>query len=185
MSVLAMHLLPRDTFTLELDVEPEVVLKRLATFVDVHPRWWQSLEKRNPYVGTLDEDAFKIHPVLGYTNAFAPVVCGKIHRSKLGASIAVVQRLNYGIVCLFTPWLGFLALVAADLIIGLFTESAAPGAVAMPLVMLAVLLAAMWGGFWFEARHVRMHLTGVLTGTQSKPRPMKQSPNANLSHDGS
>ncbi len=107
-----MWFLPYERLTIETNLSPEEVQRRLEGVVEPK-KWfrWPYSRDHEPYQGTWDGNRFKISRIIHYRNSFLPVIQGEIISRYPGTIIELVMRppiITIGMVILFA---GFALLV--------------------------------------------------------------------------
>ncbi len=158
-----MKLLPFDKFSLLSPHDRPVVIEKLQHSL-AEPKFFRFRRPSESYQGRVDDEGFKISPVISYRNSFLPIIRGRFEAHHMGVKILVTQRLHNLVLGFITFWItgvmsigGFIAL-----------ES---GATLDDRLFIFGMLAAAWalvtGGFWWEARHTKEELMSILDASET------------------
>jgi hypothetical protein len=106
-------------------------------------RWfrlsWPTPPVDDRFEGHVEGDCFHIRRIIGYGNAFLPVVKGVVHGEEYGARIVVTMRPFVLVIIFMAAWL---AMVGSALFSNLWPLS---------ILMLIFAYVLIMSGFWFEA----------------------------------
>jgi len=144
-------------FQIEVNVPTQVVAERLRSIVREKPGFWESMAwmSRGPaspaFVGTVQDDSFKIRRDIRYRNSFLPLIRGRIVPTGTGTRVSVTMFLHPLVAVFMTCWLGIAGNIA----------SASP----VPLVpwgMCIFGVALTIGGFFPEALKAKRLISDVV-----------------------
>lgn len=166
-------LFPYREFQFETRLSPEEVGARLAAAVEPARWFFQFREPRRPFEGAVGSGEFRITRVIGYRNAFLPVVSGRVVATAGGSRVEGTMELHPAVEVFMTLWLG-------GVLLGCFATGcfAAREALAgrSPKPALAVpfgMFAFGWGvtafGFGFEVRKALRLLQQIVGAEPARP----------------
>jgi hypothetical protein len=100
-------------------LSPQEALLRLSRIVGPPQSRWQAIEAgparqlREPFVGIIDGERFRIRRVIDYRNNFLPVISGKIAPDRTGSRVDIVVKLKPAVAVAMILWLGAMSFAAA------------------------------------------------------------------------
>ncbi len=164
-------LLPFDRFELYSDQPAGALAERLKAHV-TDQKFWIFSKPDQPYQGECSETGFRLRPVTGYQNDFAPVIIGRFESGGYNTRIDVTQRPKAFILVFMTVWFSMVILVGGLLFVIPQSQIEGDGpawlARVVPLGMLVAGAVMTNGGFWWEARKTRERLS-VIFGASAAP----------------
>ena len=101
-------------FQIEVDVPPPVVIERLRSIVRDQPTFLESLRKMRafgslggaPFIGTVQDESFKIRRDIRYRNSFLPMIWGRVRPNGVGTRLYVTMFIPPFAAFLMILWLG-------------------------------------------------------------------------------
>lgn len=111
---------------------------------------WPSSASDDHFEGHVAGDRFRLRRIIGYGNAFLPVVEGVVHGEEYGTRIVVTMRPFAFVISFMAIWL---TLVGSALFSSLWPLS---------LLMLVFAYALSMSGFWFEASKQERALRAII-----------------------
>lgn len=141
--------MPFYRFEIEVNAPPPVVVERLRAIVRGKLSFWESVRQSfpfnqadgAPFIGSVQEDSFKLRRNIRYRNSFLPMIRGTIASYGVGTRISVTMFLHPVVAIFMIFWLGMVTWVAVS----------RPTASPIPWGMLAFGIALTVGGFIPEA----------------------------------
>jgi len=101
-------------------LSPQEALLRLSRVVGQPQSRWQAIEagparqQRQPFVGIIDGERFRIRRTIDYRNNFLPVISGRIEPDAAGSRIDIVVKLKPAIAAVMILWLSAMSFAAAQ-----------------------------------------------------------------------
>jgi len=142
--------MPIYCFSLDVKVTPQVVAERLKSIVREKRQFsnfeaWQSTERASPpFIGTVQDDSFRIRRDIRSRNSFLPLIWGRVVPIGTGARVSVTMFIHPLVALIVMLWLGMAANFAVTL----------PSPF-VPSGMFILGVALMIGGFFPEAMKAR------------------------------
>jgi hypothetical protein len=145
--------MPFYRFQIEVPQRQQLVMDRIRSLVRERPSFWQSFSeawkprdpKLPPFIGSVDEDSFKLSRDIRYRNSFLPLIRGHVLATPTGTQINVAMFMHPLVAVFMTFWLGMAGA-------GTFAiYSAKEASSSIPAGMFLFGLALMCGGFFPEA----------------------------------
>ena len=105
--------------SLRTALSPQEALLRLSRIVGPPPPRWQAIEAgaarqpREPFVGIIDGERFRIRRAIDYRNNFLPVISGRIAPDATGSRIDIVVKLKPAVAAVMILWLSAMSFGAA------------------------------------------------------------------------
>ncbi len=155
--------MPIYRFHIDVDVPPHMVAQRLKAIVHKGPTFWESLRTGwwwrlryrtgPPFIGTVQDDSFRVRRDIQGRNSFLPLVCGRFVSTPTGTSVSVTMFLHPLVALFMVIWLGVVGR-------GALVDRSAPHAFLWGMFIFGVALTA--GGFIPEAIKARRLISETL-----------------------
>jgi hypothetical protein len=103
--------MPIYRFQIDVNAPPQVVAERLKSIVGEEPGFWGSMAWRSrgstdsSFVGTVEDDSFRIRRDIRYRNSFLPLIWGRITLTGTGSRIYVTMFLHPLVALFMVFWL--------------------------------------------------------------------------------
>ncbi len=102
-------------FNVDVDVPPTVAAQRIRAVVQNAPTFWGSFRmayrlsypKGPPFIGTVQDDSFKMRRDIRYRNSFLPTIRGRLISIPTGTRVQVTMFLHPLVAAFMVVWLGF------------------------------------------------------------------------------
>ena len=100
-------------------LSPQEALLRLSRVVGPPQSRWPAIEagaarrQREPFVGIIDGERFRIRRTIDYRNNFLPVISGRIEPDAAGSRIDIVVTLKPAVAAVMILWLSAMSFAAA------------------------------------------------------------------------
>jgi hypothetical protein len=141
--------MPFYRFEIEVNAPPPVVVERLRTIVRAKLSFRESLRQSfpfnraegAPFIGSVQDDSFKMKRNIRYRNSFLPMIRGTISSYGVGTRVSMTMFLHPAVAIFMIFWLSMVGSVAVS----------HPTVSPIPWGMLAFGLAISVGGFIPEA----------------------------------
>ena len=141
--------MPFYRFEIDVNAPPPVVVERLRAIVRGKLSFWESVRQSfpfnqaegPPFIGSVQDDSFKMRRNIRYRNSFLPMIRGTIASYGVATRVSVTMFLHPIVAIFMIFWLGSIASVAIS----------HPTMSPIPWFMLAFGVALTVGGFIPEA----------------------------------
>jgi hypothetical protein len=113
--------MPIYCFSLDVNVPPRVVAERLKSIVREKARLsesmaWPSYDRASPpFIGTVQDDSFRIRRDIRSRNSFLPLIWGRVVPIGIGARVSVTMFIHPLVALFVMLWLGMAANFAVTL----------------------------------------------------------------------
>jgi hypothetical protein len=159
---------PLYRFQIEVPLPQQRVMERIRSLVRERPKFWQLLGEQlkprdntlPPFIGSADDDSFKMLRDIRYRNSFLPLIRGHLLPTPTGTQIIVIMFTHPVVAVFMTFWLGSTGWAA----VMNFPRSG------IPVVGFLFGAAMMWGGFFYEAAKAKQILTDALSDPGITPQ---------------
>lgn len=100
-------------------LSPQEALLRLSRVVGPPQSRWPAIEagaarrQREPFVGIIDGERFRIRRTIDYRNNFLPVISGRVEPDAAGSRIDIVVKLKPAVAAVMILWLSAMSFAAA------------------------------------------------------------------------
>jgi hypothetical protein len=156
--------MPFYRFQIDVDAPPHVVAERLRTIVRDMPTfresfrrmWWFGDPASVPFIGSVQDESFKLRRDIRYRNSFLPMIRGRITPNGVGTRVCVTMFIHPLVALFMIFWLG---MVGFGAISTRSTSSIIPGGMFIFGVALTV------GGFIPEAIKAKNLICDAVTNT--------------------
>jgi hypothetical protein len=106
-------------FHVDINVPPHIAVERLRAIVlneKERPSFWEAFRMAwrspdlmsPPFVGTVQEDSFRIRRDIRHRNSFLPVVCGRLVPTPTGTRVWVTMFIHPLVLVFMLFWLGMI-----------------------------------------------------------------------------
>ena len=130
-------------------MSPQEALLRLSHIVGPPQSRWHAIEagparqQREPFVGIIDGERFRIRRRIDYRNNFLPVISGRIAPHATGSRIDIVVKLKPAIAVVMILWLSAMSFGAAVAVWQSVQTGQAKGLAALLLLLFGFVLVAI------------------------------------------
>ena len=104
--------MPFYRFQIDVNLPSQVVVERLKAIVGDKPSFWGAMTRpfrgtgTLPFIGTVQEDSFRIQRDISYRNSFLPLVWGRIEPTGTSTRVSVTMFIRPLVAVFMTSWLG-------------------------------------------------------------------------------
>ena len=168
-----MKFLPYDSFEIETSFPLEDTIASLKS--NVEPKRWLRFSRNHKiFEGEVARDSFKIMRIIHYRNSFLPIIRGTFQQCRTGVKVIVRMGLHPFVIAFIYIWFGGVGIGIIAFLKQLLRNQIQPSPmIFIPFAMLLFGWALVSGGFWFEARKVKILLNDILqrktTSEQANP----------------
>jgi hypothetical protein len=151
-------------FQIDVNASPPVVVERLRSIVRDKPTFGESLRKMwsfdkpasTPFIGSVQDESFKIRRDIRYRNSFLPIIWGRVTQNGVGVRVYVTMFIHPIMALFMIFWLGMAGLAAVSI---RSASSMIPGGMFIFGVALAL------GGFIPEAIKAKRLISDAVTNS--------------------
>jgi hypothetical protein len=148
-------------FHVDVDVPPQTVAERLRSIVREKPTFWESFRMAwrarelasPPFIGTVQDDSFRLRRDIRYRNSFLPLVWGRFISTPTGTRVSVTMFIHPLVALFMAFWLGMVGY-------GALKDRSTPPVVLWGMFIFGLALTA--GGFFPEAIKARRLISATV-----------------------
>lgn len=115
--------MPFYRFQIDVNAPPPVVIERLRSIVRDKPTFGESLRKMwsfgkpasTPFIGSVQDESFKIRRDIRYRNSFLPIIWGRVTQNGVGARVYVTMFIHPLVAFFMIFWLGMAGFAAVSI----------------------------------------------------------------------
>ena len=104
--------MPFYRFQIDVNVPPQLVVERLKSIVGEKPGFWKSMGWTSrepaspPFIGSVQENSFRIRRDIRHRNSFLPLIWGRIVATGTSTRVSVTMFIHPLVAVFMTFWLG-------------------------------------------------------------------------------
>jgi hypothetical protein len=157
-------------FEIDVNAPPPVVVERLRSIVRDKPTLGESLRQmwpsgfpaEAPFIGSVQDESFKIRRAIRYRNSFLPMIRGRVTPNGVGAHVSVTMFIHPLVALFMIFWLGVVGYGA------IYVPSAS---LMIPRGMFIFGIALTLGAFIPEAINAKRLISDAITNSSAGVPP--------------